>query len=75
MYNFLSKVGFNAQDLEIAEKVYKVVDSYILVERVDDLEKLVKALPARTKSRYEIYMAEKKQEEIDRLRGPKKNEI
>lgn len=75
MYNFLSKVDFNSEDLEIAEKVYKLVDSYILVERIDDLEKLVKALPARTKSRYERYMEEKKQEKIEKLRGQKNNEI
>jgi len=75
MHDFLTKVDFNSEDLAIAEKVFAMVDSYVLVDRLDDLEKLAKAIPARTKIRYEIYLDKKKREEIEKLRGSKVNEI
>lgn len=56
MYDFLSKVNFNKEDLEIAEKLFKIVDSYVLVERLDDLEEISALLPSRTKARYDMYV-------------------
>jgi DNA primase len=68
MYNFLRKVDFNQNDLEIAEKVFKLTDSLVFVENVDDLEKLVKTLPAKTKCRYDLYVEKKKQENIQKIK-------
>lgn len=72
MYNFLSKVDFNSKDLEIAEKVFKIVDSYTIVDRIDDLDKLVKSLPNKTKFRYEAYLEEKIKTELNKIRELKK---
>jgi hypothetical protein len=69
MYNFLQKVNFDKNELEIAEKVFKLTDDLIYVENLEDLLKLSKKLPANTKNRYNSFMENKKNDEIKKLKS------
>lgn len=64
MNDFLLKVNFDKEELDIAEKVFALVDSLILIQNLDEIEQLSNALPLRTKIRYEMYIEKKRQEEI-----------
>lgn len=54
MYNFLSRVDFNEEDLQIAEKVFQIADTLIITENIVELEKLSSNLPSKTKLRYHL---------------------
>lgn len=76
MYSFLNKVDFNEQDLSIAEKVFKIVDSLLYIENLDDMEKLAKNITKKTKQRYAEYIQTKKKNEIENLiKSRKVNEM
>lgn len=64
MHDFLVKVEFNKEDMEIANKVFQLADSLIFIEHSDNLEKLANSLSERTRIRYNIFLEKKKQQEI-----------
>jgi DNA primase len=68
MYNFLRKVNFDAQELQIAEQVFKITDNLVFTENINDLDKLVKNLANKTKYRYDKYVDNKKQQEIKKIK-------
>jgi DNA primase len=75
MYDFLRRVDFNKADLEMAEKVFEIVDSLVLTDRLTELDKLSNLLPRKTKFRFDAYMESKKKEEIEKLKEDKAHEI
>lgn len=72
MHSFLRKVDFNQNDLDIAEKVFKIADSLLYIENLQDMEKLATIIPKRTKQRFAEYMQTKKKNEIEKLKSSRK---
>jgi DNA primase len=64
MHDFLRKVNFDPNEIQIAEKVFALADSLVLIENLEELEKLSDALPKRTGYRYQMFLEKQKQEEI-----------
>lgn len=73
MYSFLSRVEFNAIDLSIAEKVFKLVDTLLYIENLGDMEKLASNITKKTKQRFAEYIQIKKKNEIENLLKSRKN--
>lgn len=71
MHDFLVKVKFDKEELEIAEKVFSLVDSLVLIQNLDELEQLMNAIPARTGLRYQMYIERIRQEEIQNIKSLK----
>lgn len=69
MHDFLQKVKFDKEELEIADKVFALVDSLVLIQNLDELEQLSNAISKRTKERYLMYLEKIKQEEIANIRN------
>ena len=69
MHDFLVRVNFDKEELDIAEKVFSLTDSLVLIQNLEELEQLSNALPKRTKQRYLMYMERMKQEEIQNIRN------
>jgi nicotinate-nucleotide pyrophosphorylase len=69
VHDFLVKVKFDKEELEIAEKVFALVDSLVLIRNIDELEQLMNAIPARTGLRYQMYIERIGQEEIQNIKN------
>ena len=69
MHDFLARVNFDKEELDIAEKVFSLTDSLVLIQNLEELEQLSNALPKRTKQRYLMYLEKIKQEEIQNIRN------
>jgi hypothetical protein len=68
MYNFLQKVGFNNEDLLIAESVFSMADNLVYIENDKDLRKLAENLPKKTKKRYEAYIENMKAAKVAEIK-------
>jgi hypothetical protein len=69
MHDFLKKVDFDPAEMEIAEKVFALVDGLVLIENLDEIEQISLFLPEKTKIRYNLYIKRKKQEEIQSIKN------
>jgi len=69
MHDFLTKVNFDKDELDIAEKVFSLTDSLVLIQNLEELEQLSNVLPKKTKQRYLMYADKIKREEIQNIRN------
>jgi len=71
MHDFLVKVKFDKEEVDIAEKVFSLVDSLVLIQNIDELNQLVESIPDRTGLRYQLYIEKVRQEEIQNIKNLK----
>jgi DNA primase len=73
MRDFLIKVQYAKEDLEKAEKLFKLTDELCQGNRIKDLEEVIRIIPEQTKKRYLAFMDEVRQRELSQIAQSKQN--
>jgi hypothetical protein len=69
MHDFLKKVNFDSAEMEIAEKVFSILDGLVSIKNLQGLQELAEYIPDKTKYRYEKYIEEKSKKEIEKIKN------
>lgn len=78
--DYLRVVGFNEEDMKIAERVGKLIDKYLYAENIDELKKIFEdgnkeSISPRIKARIDLFNSRKQEDEIKAIQNMKIGEM
>jgi hypothetical protein len=79
LHSYLKAVEFNPEDVEIAEKIGRLIEKFLYAENIEELRKMMtegqrEHIDPYIKARVNLFNSRKEKEEIERLRALKSGE-